>query len=217
MRLRLLWITWSNNRVLFLMPIIVLYLILPALTITTAVNQSIEKSWMMFIFILQTLAPISACFWLIAYLNIWLDEDGEECIRCSQINKPTAVGEVILMLSLFTLLALPIFATASFYYDMVFIEFLRFTISATFLISMLYFFSTLIRSLTISTMLVLSYAVFSITYSRDGALQQFCLLKPYVAVSMDKVFTVYLPLLIISSLLIIMGRIIERKFHFYRK
>lgn len=216
MRLRLLKITWSNNRSLFLMPIVVFYLILPGLTITAALNQNLEKSWILFIFILQTLAPISACFWLIAYLNIWLDEEGEECIRCSQINKPTAAGEVVLILAFFTLLALPIFGVANFYYDMVLFEFLRLISTATFLVSMLYLFSILLRSLTIATMLVLSYALFSITYARDGTLQYLCLLRPDAAASAEQVFSVYFILLIISCVMIIMGLIIEKKFRLYR-
>lgn len=216
MRLRLLWIAWRNNRLLFLLPVIVFYLILPLLTISTAVNQNIEESWILFVFILQTLAPISAIFWLIAYLNLWLDEDGEECIRSSQVKKSSCAGEVALTLLLFALITLPIFGVANFYYDTVFFELLRLISATSFLVSVLYLFALLFRSLTIASMLVFSYAIFSITYSRDEAIQHLCLLRPHVAASAEQILSIYLPLVIVSILLVMLGFMMERKFHFYR-
>ena len=143
MRLRLIWITWWNNKLLFFFPIVVFYLIVPLLTITTALTQNIEESRKIFIFMQQTLGPISSYFWLIAYLNVWLDEDGEECIRCSQFKKPSAAGEVLLILILFALMTFPIFLGAHLYYQEGFLEYIRLMSTTSFLISCLYFLSVL--------------------------------------------------------------------------
>lgn len=215
MRFRLLCIAWRNNRLLFLLPFIVLYLVLPIVTISAAANQNLDVSWRLFVFVLQTLAPLSILFWQMAYLNIWLDEEGEECIRGSSVRKKTAVGEIFLSVILYAIISLPVFLVAHLFFDTAYLEWLRLVSTAIFFVNVYFLLSLVFRSLIVSSMLVFAYACFSILYHGDGALKHLCLLTPRIAVSLEKMVSLYAPLAIVSALLLVLGGVIERCFHYY--
>ena len=77
----------------------------------------------------------------------------------------------------------------------------------------LYVLSVLLHSVAMSSMLVLSYLLFCVFFSKDSSMQGFCLLKLDALPGWESLISDSLPLLLFAILLIAIGHIGERFFY----
>ena len=72
----LLWLTAKNHRLNSLLPILVAYVILPA--IGSVSNMEANQATKMICYAYQFLLPLTATLWGMTYLQVWIDNPGEE-------------------------------------------------------------------------------------------------------------------------------------------
>lgn len=208
-RLHLIRITLRRSPLLFFVPIICIYGILPIVAIVSPRNEVLQN----IIIISRILLPPSALLWYMAYLQMWIESDGQEAMRACSKGKHTCAPELMLLAVYFMLTLLPGVFIVSAVYGSVFHEYLYICVQILWAGGLLYVLSVLLHSVAMSSMLVLSYLLFCVFFSKDSSLLTFCLLKLDILSGWESLTSDSLPLLLFAVLLVAIGHIGERFFY----
>lgn len=102
-RLQLIWITLRRSLLLFFIPIICMYGIIPIVAIVSPRNEGLQNT----IMASRILLPPSALLWYMAYLQMWIESEGQEAMRACSKGKHTCAPELMLLAASFMLALLP--------------------------------------------------------------------------------------------------------------
>ena len=207
-RLQLIRITLRRSRLLLFVPIICMYGMIPIVAIVSPRNEGLQNT----IMASRVLLPPSALLWYMAYLQKWIESEGQAAMRACSKGKHTCAPELMLLAGSFMLALLPGAFIVSAVYGSVFHEYLYICVQILWTGGMLYVLSVLLHSVAMSSMLVLSYLLFCVFFSKDSSMQGFCLLKLDVLSGWESLTSDSLPLLLFAILLISIGHIGERFF-----
>lgn len=98
-RLQLIWITLRRSLLLFFIPIICMYGIIPIVAIVSPRNEGLQNT----IMASRILLPPSALLWYMAYLQMWIESEGQEAMRACSKGKHTCAPELMLLAASFML------------------------------------------------------------------------------------------------------------------
>ena len=208
-RLQLIWITLRRSLLLFFIPIICMYGIIPIVAIVSPRNEGLQNT----IMASRILLPPSALLWYMAYLQMWIESEGQEAMRACSKGKHTCAPELMLLAASFMLALLPGAFIVSTVYNPMFHEYFYICVQILWTGGMLYVLSVLLHSVAMSSMLVLSYLLFCAFFSKDSSMQGFCLLKLEALPGWESLTSSSLPLLLFAILLISIGHVGERFFY----
>ena len=210
-RLQLIRITLRRSLLLLFTPILCIYVIIPIVAIVSPRNEELQNV----IMASRILLPPGALLWYMAYLQMWIESEGQEAMRACSKGKHTCAPELLLLVGFFMLALLPGAFVAYAAYGPVLHEYLYICVQILWTGGMLYLLSVLLHSVAMGSMIVLSYLLFCVFFSKDGAMQGFCLLKLDPFPNWGAFASDSLPLLIVAAFLIAIGHIWER-FIYYR-
>lgn len=213
--LSLIRLSFKRARFIFTLPILLGYLIIPAISSAAYRSLGLSRCLETISYATHTLIPICAVLWGMAYLQMWIDNDGQETIRaCSRGKQTCAFAMVFLMLYL-TVILLPIYLVAHFLVDYSTSEYIKVFAEMIFSVSMLYFISLVSRTVSVGIITVIAYLLFCVFFSGNAVFAKYCLINPSLIAEFEDVISRYFPLILLSLLLVVISHFYER--YLYRK
>ena len=203
----LLWLTAKNHRLNSLLPILVAYVILPA--IGSVSNMEANQATKMICYAYQFLLPLTATLWGMTYLQVWIDNPGEEAMRSCCLSRTLVIDLFVLTISYMTVV-LPAFSVITFTYGLSFIEHYRLIIEVFTMVGLLYAVATGSHSSTIGGVLCICYLIFSTLFARDSAVEAFCIIKPILIGDICDLGKVYTPFAIFAVIAWVLGFLFDR-------
>ena len=200
----------KSGKVLFLLPI-AFALIVPPAIIFANIGSGIELTRAMYVGMTQTLLPFGVVMWCMAFLQIWIDNDGEEILRASS-GKRSLCPTLICLVVLYLFVGLPGHLLATYYQVTSIWEFLRLIAIYVCAAAVLYFVALILRSVTLAAMFVFIFLVLGILPFSDLRASVFTIIKPTVLASVDNFLNYYLYVFLAGVLLSIAAVVFEKKF-----
>ncbi|HHX36913.1 MAG TPA: hypothetical protein GX717_02915 [Clostridiaceae bacterium] len=213
LRLQRLYIAMHTGRLLFFVPIIILYVLMPVACISTFHSANLNESRSMFIYILHSLVPVLSLLWMLAHLQIWIDSEGSEALYANRQRGKGNVPDLLVLLGAYLAMTLPGFAIASHYYRGIWLEWLRFASVVTLLTSAFYVLSITMRSVAMASLITFTYSFISVLYTREASLSHILLLKPHRELIPGELTENYLPFFLIGCFLFFLGHLLETRLY----
>lgn len=210
-RFRLIWLTVRNAWLLMIMPILSAYVILPLVYITCFYWCTQEELLNNTIFTIEAIMPISGLLWILAYLQMWIDSDGEETMRACYRGKHTSSADLIILTIIYLIALIPVFFLFRVAGTDLWQEYFRAVVQTFLYGSILYLAAVGLHSTAMGSMLLLAYHLFCISFSRQEKIRAFCLIQPNIHA--EDASLPYFVILVASAFLYFVGTIIERSIY----
>lgn len=209
-RLRLIRITFRRTLAQVLLPVIMLYGVLPTVAVSTYQAKNAAGSLSVLIYVAQALIPVCGILWPMAYLHPWVEGDSREALQACRGKHRTCLGEVLLLYFGYILIQVPIFITFFAIYGFFWMEFVRLSVQCLFVIAAFYAFVQLAGSVTIGSLPVIAYLLLCVCFAGKPELTGFSILSPYGMADAGGLCSIYLPIAAVSILLLLLGAGVER-------
>lgn len=167
-RLQLIRLTFRRTLPLFLAPIVSAYLVLPLIAAAGLASGNWEIALANLVYGEQAIVPLGGLLWAFAYLQVWVDSDGEETMRACRRGKHVCAAELLMLNIGFTVMLLPALAAGTLFFGSLWTEYLRLITQVFSFTGLYYLVAILLRSVTMGGMLVLAYQLFCIFFCRNA-------------------------------------------------
>ena len=211
-RFQLIRLTYRRTLPLFLASVILAWLILPLIGVVGLASGDREGVLANLIYGEQALLPVGGLLWAFAYLQMWVDSEGEETMRACRRGKYVCAAELLMLTAGFAVMLLPVFAAGMLFFGPLWGEYARLTVQVFFFTGAFYLASILLHSVSMSGMLVLAYHLFCVFFCRSAEMQGYCLVRPDRMAG--EVPVPYMPLILVGAVMYLIGMQIERKYIF---
>lgn len=209
-RLRLIRLTFRRTPAQALLPVVMLYAVLPMVAAATYRPGDPSKSLSTLIYLAQALIPVCGILWPMAYLQPWVEGDSREALKACRGKAGTCLGEAVLLYLGYLVLQLPVFLAFFAVYGFLWMELVRLSVQCLFVIAAFYAFAQLSGSVTIGSLPVIAYLLLCVCFAGKPELAGFSILAPYVLADAGGLYAVYLPVAAASVALLLLGAGIER-------
>lgn len=209
-RVRLIRLTFRRTLAQALLPVIMLYAVLPMVAAATYRPSDLSKSLSVLIYLAQALIPVCGILWPMAYLHPWVEGDSREALKACRGKGQTCLGEVVLLYLGYLILQVPVFMAFFAAYGFLWMEFVRLSAQCLFVLAAFYAFAQLSGSVTIGSLPVIAYLLLCVCFAGKPELAGFSILAPYVLADAGGLCSVYLPVAAASMALLLLGAGIER-------
>lgn len=207
-RLQLIRLTFRRTLPLFLAPIVIAYIVLPLIAATGLVSGNRENALGNLIYGEQAMLPVGALLWAFAYLQVWIDSDGEETMRACRQEKHVCSAELLMLNAGFMVMLLPVLLAGTLFFGSLWAEYARLIVQVFFFTGVFYLASVLLRSVTMSGMLVLAYQLYCVFFCRSAEMRGYCLVRPD-AIAGTAGFP-YIPILLFGVAVYLIGAVMEQ-------
>lgn len=198
----------------FWLPIFLVYVLLPGLVVTSSKSLEPERCCEILSFAVNSLLPICAVLWGMAYLQIWIDNDAVETIHACDRGRRTCAGAMAFLGALLWLMALPGSIAAYHALGYPLAQWGKLRAEIFFSLATLHFVSILTRSVGAGVIAIISYLLFCALFSNDNSVSKFCIIDVKIG-QIQEILPRYLVVFGASLALWFMTHLTER--HFYRK
>lgn len=215
-RLHLIWLMLRRSPLMGVLPILVSFAVLPAITTMKYLSAGMDNAYQSFLYASQAFLPLGSMFWPMAYLHIWVSGNGCEVLRsCRQYHK-SCCGEIALLYTAYIILLLPPFAFLNILIGPSWKEFIRVSTQSCLVISALYFCIIVFRNVTIGSIPVFSYLFFCFFIAGSADFSRYSILNPYILEDPGWKMALFI---IIGFLFLFAGMIVDRQWNkiFLRK
>lgn len=170
-------LSMKRSKVIFWLPIVLLYLLLPALAMTSDQSLGTEQCCELLSFAVNALLPICAVLWGMAYLQMWIDNEAMETIHACDRGRRTCAGAMVFLGALLWLLALPGSVVAYRTLEYPLAQWGKLGAEIFFSLTILYLVSILSRSVGAGVIIIVSYLLFCALFSNDSDFNSFCIIN----------------------------------------
>lgn len=213
--LSLFRLSYKRSPVVAIIPILVGYIVLPIMGITTYRSFGPSRCVDTISGAAHALIPISAVLLGMVYLQMWIDNDGQEAIRACRRGKQTCMSAMLLLSVCLLFLLFPMFCVAFFVVSFPVSELIKLYAEILFSLGSLYFISIFARSVAVGIIAVMTYILFCIMFCGNDSFADVCLIKTTSLATIKDVINLYVPLIIVVLIAVIITHLYERMF--YRK
>lgn len=209
-RLRLIRITFRRTLAQVLLPVGMLYGVLPAVAVSTYQAKDAAGSLSVLLYVAQALVPVCGILWPMAYLHPWVEGDSREALKACRGKYRTCLGEVLLLYVGYLAIQVPVFIAFFTVYGFFWMEFVRLSVQCLFVTAAFYAFAQLAGSVTIGSLPVIAYLLLCVCFAGKPELAGFSILSPYSMAEAGGLCSIYLPIAAVSILLLLLGAAVER-------
>lgn len=204
----------KRSKVIFWLPIVLLYLLLPALAVTAEQNLGAERCCELLSFAANALLPICAVLWGMAYLQLWIDNDAMETIHACDRGRRTCASAMVFLGAVLWLMALPGSVAAYSLLEYPLAQWGKLGTEIFFSLITLYIVSILSRSVGTGVIVIVSYQLFCVLFSNDSDFNSFCIINVKIE-QMQEVLPKYLAVFAVTTGFWVLAYLAER--YIYRK
>lgn len=210
MRTRLIRIVLKRTPTQFILPLAVIYVVLPSIGIMSYQSSGVSESQNLMIYAAQVFLPICSLLWPMAYMQMWLDDDCvETLISCNRRHK-SCLGELLLLyLGYMTMLLLP-FVAFCIVYGFVPLEYVRVGIQCLFATATLYAATQLLKNVTLSSLPIITYLFICVCFSGNSDFQLLSIIKPTTIYTFTELAESYIPYTFSAVLLLCIFALLEK-------
>jgi len=208
-KLQQISIIYRRTMLLVSVPLLITYVVLPLVVAMNTFNVSIQQQ--ILTFAMQSLIPVSSLLWAMAYLQIWVEDDGREAMQACQGGKYSCAYEIVMIALGFALMLIPATYFASCVFDSMWMEYARLTLQIGLFLSSFYLLAIVFNSVTMSSMLLMSYNFFCVFFSGDSTIHRYCIIRPHIMACDDTFVSLYLVEISIICLLLFVANCIEKR------
>lgn len=209
-RLRTIRIAVTCSAYLFAVPILMGYVIMPLFYMSLSSIEDKAYVVQRILYVAQTLIPVSSILWPMAHLQIRVGEDGWEAMRACKRGNSTCLWDLILLELLFLTMLFPLAAAFSVLFEFRIWDFVRLTLQILFAYGVLYLLSIIMRSVSMSGMVVISYFLFSTLFAGTEGFESICIIHNSL-LSFEDAISHCLPILVLIVICHGIGYCLEKK------
>lgn len=210
MRTRLIQIVLKRTPAQLILPLVVVYVVLPSIGIMSYQSSGVSESQNLLIYAAQVFLPICSLLWPMAYMQIWVDDDCiETLISCNRRQK-SCLEEMLLLYLGYMATLLPPFIAFYIVYGFIPLEYIRIGVQCLFSMAVFYAATQLLRNVTLGSLPIITYLFLCICFSDNSDFEALSILKGDAVSSVCELVQNYFPFACSSILLFAMGVKCER-------
>lgn len=210
MRKKLIIIAFRKNKLHYLLPLTIIYGILPLISFSTIVTYGLEQSCRIVVFSAQALVPIFSLLFPMAILNIWIGNEGWETLQSCNRRHRSCSDEIVFLCLAFWVVILPFFLLFWSVYGFLWMEIVRLYAQCLLVMSAQYFCTVFTRNVTLGCIPITVYLFSCICLNDKEGYADFSILELY-SLSDSLLMKKYISIYLVSLLLIVIGKIAESK------
>ncbi len=212
---KLLVIVLRKAKLLAVLPVFLIYCLVPSVTLSKYFSTGVFEASTMFICLSQMLFPLCSILWPMGYLHIWVEGDICEALRAHSVHHKSCSGEMLLLFVIYLLLMLPVVLFATVLYQVIWLEYVRLVIQTTIVMCCFYFLSMLFKNVTIGAIPVISYLFLCFCISDSADLSVLSILEPFKSAEESNWFNLIF-IEVVSVLLFCLGHLLDRFWKMYK-
>ncbi|NYB75549.1 ABC transporter permease [Sedimentibacter hydroxybenzoicus DSM 7310] len=204
MDIRLIYYDFKNLKTYFYVPIFIIYLFIPVLSIGMVKMYGVENSKIMIFKEVEKFIPIISMWWTTFIFREYIEGDGNELLYC--INKTGKIKsfQIFIIFLCYVLHVGILFLVGNIFWDNILFEFIKTVVQCFFFTSAIYVLIYTLKSTTISFMILLIYALFSL-FINSKISQVISIFGNGDILIMNIISTKSLKILFVSTILFIIG------------
>ena len=206
--LRLCYYNLKSLKLLYFVPIAVLFLLLPFFSVGHYLSSGLSRKAFELTFMeMQRYIPFMATWWVVFGLREYAEGDGRELLR---VYKNSLLGDFFLIFFWYILHAVVLISVYAIFFENFWMDFLLFFIQSFVFAGSTFFLMLLCRTIAIPFLINVFYEIFCI-YSNVEALRFINMVCNGRIGRFETLLLPYLPLLVFSFILIFSGNWIYKK------
>lgn len=210
MRAKIISVALQKNPLHLIIPLSVLYIVLPIIGYSTFYQSDIDESMRTVIVAAQVLLPLCVQLLPIAHFNIWFNPLGKEALVVCSHNHRSCAGEIILI-CIYVAVALSLaFLLFSIFYGFLWLELIRLYAQCLFSLAAYYLCTVLSKNVTLGALPVAVYLFLCICLNDIVDYSTLCILDLQNLAEYTPLGK-YISIYCISFLLILGGDVLEEK------
>lgn len=209
MRLEIIKIAFSKNRLTYSIPIILLYVIFPIIGYSEYCHSGQDNSLYTIIFTTQALFPLSCLLLPMAHFVIWYAPNSTEVLITSTPNHCSCTGEVMCFCIYIALILFPVSLLLNLLYGPLLLEFVRLYAQCVFSISLFYLCTVIFKNTTLGVLPITVYLFLCICLNDLPEFNIISILDLQSLATSDSLRK-YILQYITSLILLILGNKVER-------
>ena len=209
LRIRLLLLIYRHAWFLLVIPLTTLYVLMPVSGELIRQASGKEEEAIFFRNALHFLLPALGSVLMFPYLSAWIGNDTQEALQSG--NRRNCLPEIILLLSVYGASVFPGILLLRAMSGLSFLEYVSFLSELLFFGTIVYLFALLFRNTMIGILPGMLYLSFCVVFHRDFTMQGICLLRPDQEMTAETLLIKFLPLAMVSIMLLIGAGLIEKR------
>ena len=209
-RLRLLVLIYRHVWFLPLIPLVILYVLMPVSGELIGQASGKEEAAVFLRSALHFLLPAFGPVLMFPYLSAWIGSDAKKALHCGN-RRRNCLPEVILLLSAYGVSVFPGILLLRVVSGLSPEEYLAFLSELLFFAALVYLFALLFRNTMMGILPGMLYMFFCMMFHRDSSMQGLCLLRPDQETTAGTLLIRSLPLAMISLMLLIGAGLLEKR------
>lgn len=162
MRSRIIRIALQKNPLHLIIPLSVLYIVLPIIGYSTFHQSDIDKSMRTIISAAQTLLPLSCLLLPMTHFSIWFNPLGKEALVSCSSNHRSCIGEIVCVCICIAAALFLAFLLFSIFYGFLWLELIRLYAQCLFSVASYYLCTVLSGNVTLGALPIAVYLLFCI-------------------------------------------------------
>ena len=201
----------KSIRFAFWLPFFLIFAVIPLLTYQSYLITDIYMAEQFFIKIIQYIIPISSVVWLCFSTINYFHDKGKELIWVNDTNTNNALEYSLVILGIYLLVVSSFMVIASWFFNNMFMEFLRVILLTLFFYSFIYMFLFVFKSTGISIIAVTMVYLFMIVAPIEY-FSRIIVFTPTESAYAELLLQKYLSITFFSCLFFTVGTLFSRRF-----
>lgn len=214
MNIRATYLSFKNLKVYYFIPLILLYVFLPILSIGIVyIYESTENAYFIIFKEVEKYIPILSIWWTTFIFREYIEEDGNEVLYCINETGKVKVSQIILIFLWYVVHVGILYLGFSIFWDNMILEFIKIVIQSLFFSSLLYLLIYTLKSTTISFMLLVIYELFML-FINSEIVNYISIFHYGENLTVKTIITKYVLILLVSIVFLIAGVYQNKRFYY---
>lgn len=208
-RIRLLLLIYRHAWFLLVIPLVMLYVMIPVSGELIGQASGKEEETIFFRSTLHFLLTAFGSVLMFPYLSAWIGNDAQEALQSG--NRRNCLSEIILLLSVYGASVFPGILLLRAMSGLSLQEYVSFLSELLLFTALVYLFALLFRNTMMGTFPGMLYLFFCVVFHKDSSMQGLCLLRPDQEATAETLLIRSMPLTMVSLMLLIGAGLIEKR------
>lgn len=209
MRIKIIKLAIRKNRYTILIPVAVIYLVLPIIGYFEYQHSGLSGSLYTIVFASQSLFPLCCLLMPMAHFAIWFNPYGHETLIASSHNHRCCTCDMLCMYLCIAVILLPASLFFNLLYGPLGLECIRLYAQCIFCVSLFYLCTVCCKNTTLGALPIIVYLFMCVCLNDLPEYNKFSILELHRLATLDSIVK-YIILYVISICFLIIGNKIER-------
>lgn len=210
MRIRLIQIVLKRTPIQLILPLAVIYVVLPSIGIMSYQSSGVSESQNLMIYAAQVFLPICSLLWPMAYLQMWVDDDCVETLISCNRRHTSCLGELLLLYLGYMIILLLPFVAFCVFYGFVPLEYVRVGVQCLFSMATFYATTQLLKNVTLGSLPIITYLFMCVCFSWNPDFESLSIIKATAIYSFSDLLKSYVPYAVSAVLLLCIFALLEK-------